>query len=126
MTDKKKMHPLSRIAEDNENSYSQLSESSSSMVVAPAAVDRIPLKDKIQLGPIAKYRKYNRFPWKMLLHIVIVMLATLQVIMIINSSGSYSRRFEKSFYFLFMDSEVDYTDKDFPRLKAFFAVPDLR
>ena len=27
---------------------------------------RIPLRDKIEMGPIDKYRYYNRFPWKMM------------------------------------------------------------
>ena len=38
--------------------------------------DEIPIKDKILLGPIDKYRKYNRFPWKYLFHIVVVVMTT--------------------------------------------------
>ena len=34
--------------------------------------NQISLRDKIVLGPIDRYKKYNHFPWKMLIHIVLV------------------------------------------------------
>ena len=62
----------------------------------------------------------------MLLHMLLIILTTLQVSLIINALGSYSRRFEKSFYYLFLDNTADYTDKDYVRERAFFSVPELR
>lgn len=44
--------------------------------------DEMPIKDKILLGPIYKYRKYNRFPWKFLFHIIMLVMTTFQVIYI--------------------------------------------
>lgn len=38
--------------------------------------DEMPIKDKILLGPIEKYRKYNRFPWKFLFHIIMLVMTT--------------------------------------------------
>jgi len=37
---------------------------------------RMPLKDKISLGPIEKYTIYNRFPYKLTLHILLVILTS--------------------------------------------------
>jgi hypothetical protein len=50
----------------------------------------IPLKDKILLGPIDKYRKYNRFPWKFLLHIIMIIMTTFQVLYVCNYSSDYA------------------------------------
>ena len=41
--------------------------------------DSIPLKDKILLGPIEKYVKYGKFPFKLLLHILMLIFLTSQV-----------------------------------------------
>lgn len=50
----------------------------------------IPLKDKILLGPIDKYRKYNRFPWKYLIHIMMIIMSTIQVFFVTNFYSSYA------------------------------------
>ena len=39
----------------------------------------MPLKDKISLGPIEKYTIYNRFPYKMMLHILLLILMSILV-----------------------------------------------
>lgn len=44
----------------------------------------IPIRDKILLGPIDKYRKYNNFPWKFLLHILMIIATTFQVIYVVQ------------------------------------------
>ena len=40
---------------------------------------RMPLKDKISLGPIEKYTIYNRFPYKLTLHILLLVLMSLTI-----------------------------------------------
>lgn len=42
-------------------------------------VRKMPLKDKISLGPIEKYTIYNRFPYKLSLHIMLLVLTSLIV-----------------------------------------------
>lgn len=37
----------------------------------------MPLKDKISLGPIDKYTIYNRFPYKLTMHILLLILTSL-------------------------------------------------
>jgi len=39
----------------------------------------MPLKDTLFLSPIEKYKFYGRFPWKMVIHLLLVILSTTQV-----------------------------------------------
>ena len=39
----------------------------------------IPIKDNLFLSPIEKYKFYGRFPWKMVIHLLLVILSTTQV-----------------------------------------------
>ena len=43
----------------------------------------ISLKDKIVLGPIDRYKKYNHFPWKFIIHILLIAVTSMQVITIV-------------------------------------------
>ena len=38
--------------------------------------NQISLKDKIVLGPIERYKKYNHFPWKLLLHMLLIFITS--------------------------------------------------
>lgn len=63
-----------------------------------AATDYIPLKAKILLGPIDKYRLYGRFPWKLILHILLVATTSLQIYTDLNTNGAYSRQQQYMWY----------------------------
>lgn len=39
-------------------------------------VSDVPLISQIILGPIHRYRYYGRFPWKMFVHVLIVLMAS--------------------------------------------------
>ena len=43
----------------------------------------ISIRDKIMLGPIDKYKKYNHFPWKFLLHMVLLAVTSYQVLSVV-------------------------------------------
>lgn len=62
----------------------------------------IPIKDKILLGPIDKYRKYNRFPWKFLLHNLMLIMTTGQVLLICMENSNYAFNARKLWNNLFM------------------------
>ena len=85
----------------------------------------IPMIDKIVLGPIKKYQKYNLFPWKLVLHIFLIIICTAQIIMVIGSTGSYSRSDQNMFYTFFMDPEIELEDVDVQRIKYIFDVDAL-
>jgi hypothetical protein len=40
---------------------------------------KIPLKESLFLSPLEKYKLYGRFPWKMIIHIALVIATTTQV-----------------------------------------------
>ena len=66
----------------------------------------IPLIDKVTLGPIKKYVKYNRFPWKMLTHIILVMVLTAQTVIVTDSDNNFARAELNVFYKLFLDDSL--------------------
>ncbi len=41
---------------------------------------KMPLKDKISLGPIEKYTLYNRFPYKLSLHITLIIFTSILIL----------------------------------------------
>jgi len=52
----------------------QMSSSSYKMNIQ---VTDMPLKDKLSLGPIRKYQIYNKFPWKLSLHLALIIFTTI-------------------------------------------------
>ena len=55
----------------------------------------IPYKDKMFLTPTEKYRIYGKFPVRMTLDIILIILTTLQIIMINTPTSSYTRAVER-------------------------------
>lgn len=76
----------------------------------------MPLKHKIILGPLQKYVMYSkskpclnptdRFPWKLLITIILIMLTTMQVMLIIEYTGVYLRAVEGVWYKTFLYEDV--------------------
>ncbi len=68
----------------------------------------MPLRDKLIMGPIEKYHKHSnppsinhnidRFPYKMLIQVILVILSTVQLELIILSYARHSVAQEKAFY----------------------------
>lgn len=91
---------------------------------------RMPLKDKISLGPIEKYTIYNRFPYKLMLHILLLILMSILVSTVVSDSQSQLRAQQFVWYSKFIlndedDDPVPVMD-DFNREKRFFTVDDLK
>ncbi len=68
---------------------------------AAARVSRLSWRDNLELSPWAKWSQYTIFPWKMCLHITLVVLITLQASMINSHYAEYSRAVGRSFANLF-------------------------
>lgn len=49
------------------------------------------LQDKINLPPLKKYRIHNKFPVKLILHILLVIMTTYQVVVTENTLISHKR-----------------------------------
>lgn len=87
--------------------------------------DEMPINDKITLSPIDKYRIYGKFPWKMLIHIMLILATTMQAIVVINATTDYCRGQERVYYNIFIsDSEKE--DPDYPRVNYIYSITQLR
>src|SRR4051794_23579830 len=64
----------------------------------------------------------DRFPMKMLLHLLLVIFSSAQVLLMVSSTGDYSRNQEHVWYYLFLNSAADYNGVDFPKK---FQVSDI-
>jgi len=81
----------------------------------------IPLRDRIILGPIDKYIIYDRFPWKFVMHILLILFTTLQVLYIFNTMTFYSGNQNATWEQLFLGG----TDLDEDGPYQIFTVDDL-
>ena len=57
----------------------------------------IPPEDKISLSPLDKYRIYGTFPYHMIIHILLLVFNSIQVVIILSEFTDYFRAQEKSF-----------------------------
>ena len=68
---------------------------------------QISLKDKIVLGPIERYKKYNHFPWKLLLHIALIAITSFQVLTIVAIQTDFAFNSQLQYLNQFMTSPWD-------------------
>jgi hypothetical protein len=90
---------------------------------------KMPLKDKISLGPIDKYVIYNRFPFKLTLHIILLILTSLIVSTNVQQNQAQLRAQQFVWYKKFLlnqDGEDVPTMDDFNRQKRLFTVKQLQ
>ena len=85
----------------------------------------IPLYDKITLGPIEKYQKWNRYPKKMLIHMMLIFLTSLQVLVTIRSDTNYSRTHSLVLDRLFLTPEGESDDLSDRRSRNIFTINEL-
>ena len=57
----------------------------------------IPPEDKITLSPLDKYRIYGKFPYHMIIHILLLIFNSIQAIILLPEYTNYFREQEKSF-----------------------------
>lgn len=86
----------------------------------------MPMLDRIIMGPIKKYQKYENFPWKLLVHIFLLMVCSAQVILVIGSQGAYSRTNQNLFFTLFLNPEMEMEDVDVQRVRYLYNIEDLK
>lgn len=82
----------------------------------------LPFNDELFLSPIQKFQIYNKFPWKLLLHCLLVIGTTSQIFIV---NYSYPRAQERTLYHKFL-SEDDKTQLSFQRYKYLYTVNDIK
>ena len=92
---------------------------------ANSKIEKIPLIDRITYGPIKKYIAYGRFPWKMLVHVVLVMFVTFLIIWSVETTGGYSRSELLIFYRMFVDDGIEVNAVDFETTKYFYNLSEV-
>jgi len=81
----------------------------------------IPLIDDITLSPIDKYRIYGKFPYAMLIQLILVIFTTLQTLVIISEITDYGRDQEHTFYEVLVN-DANRVDWQYQREKYIFSI----
>ena len=76
-----------------------------------AEEDELPVNDELFLSPIQKYKIYGKFPYKMVIHSLLVICTSLQVLLLLSTNTNYTRAQERLFYDAFV-TESDKTTYD--------------
>ena len=84
----------------------------------------IPYKDKMLLTPTEKYRIYGKFPIRMSLDIILVILTTVQVVMINVPTSAYTRAVERFFNEIFLQADTPY-DVEYQKLKYLYTMEQI-
>lgn len=53
-----------------------------------------PLVDKLLLGPLEKYEKYDKFPYKFVIHLLVLALSTAQILLVLSFTTGFARGVE--------------------------------
>ncbi len=85
----------------------------------------ISIKDTIYLNPIEKYKYYGKFPWKFIIHLLLLVGTSAQALLIICATTEYTRSQERIFYDNFL-SEVDKNELDVDRIVSFYTLDDIK
>lgn len=85
----------------------------------------IDYNEAIAMNPIEKYEKLGRFPYKMLVHILLVIFTTFQVVLILGETNKISRSQERFLFNMFID-DSDKRSLDFDRVAYLFSVDDIK
>ncbi len=79
----------------------------------------------LKMGPVERYQKLGIFPWKMIVHLLLVIFTISQCLLIINKITNYSRAQERGLYNIFID-DSDKLDDDYPRNIYLFSIDEVK
>ena len=70
-----------------------------------SSISSVKLIDDLLLGPLDKYEKYGKFPWKLLVHIIMLFLVTIEVSCTLVADIEYSSAFTTQLYQQFLTTD---------------------
>ena len=76
----------------------------------PGRKKRHTFKDSLILGPVDKYVKFGIFPWKFMIHLVLLLLTAWQVLLQITPQTTYESQLFLTLNQLFLSSDPDSLD----------------
>lgn len=87
--------------------------------------DHMPLKDMLYMQPLQKYKKFGRYPWKLTIHMFLVVFTTLQILLISMPINAYSNSQLLQWNQLFLDKEVKADDTSLVNSYKIFSLTSL-
>ena len=85
----------------------------------------IPPEDKITLSPIEQYVIYGKFPYFMIIHILLLVFNTLQVTIILSEFNEYFRAQEKTFLNTLVSTSAR-EKRDYPKKTYLYTISDMQ
>jgi hypothetical protein len=73
-------------------------------------VHEMPLRDRLYMNPIDKFRVYGLFPWALAIAVLLAICTSLQVILVISSSTNYSYQQIRLWNDLFLNKNLEGED----------------
>ena len=61
--------------------------------------------ERVTLSPFEKYVRFNRFPWKFIFHLLLVILSTYQALKIVSIQDKHTRVQEQVFSTIYLQNE---------------------
>ena len=86
---------------------------------------QIPPEDKIVLSPVEQYVIYGKFPYFMIIHILLFVFNTLQVTIIISEFNEYFRAQEKTFLNTLVSTSAK-EKRDYPKKTYLYTISELQ
>jgi hypothetical protein len=77
------------------------------------------------MDPVEKFQRYNRFPYKMIIHMLLLIFTTCQVVLKVSESNKYSRSQERFLYNMFID-ESDKRATDYNKIAYLYTAEDIK
>ncbi|CAG9325808.1 unnamed protein product [Blepharisma stoltei] len=84
------------------------------------------LRDQLYMPPLEKYSVFGIFPWAMVIHLLLVLFASCQVVLIINSSALYSYSQLMLWNQLFLNKDVQGSDTSLSYTFTLFRINKLQ
>lgn len=84
------------------------------------------LKDKIFMSTMKKYELHGKFPWKLLIHLLLIILSTSQVLLTVHHSTQYSYNHYTLWNKLFLNREADSSDTEITNSYNIFSYTELK
>ena len=83
------------------------------------------LKERLYMPPLEKYLVYDKFPWKLVIHILLVILTTSQVVLMVIPNSQYSFNQYVIWIKLFCNLNAGQDDTDVSNSFNLFSIKDV-
>lgn len=83
------------------------------------------LKDRLYMAPLKKYEKYGKFPWKIIIQILLIVFTTSQTLLVVNQSTTYSYNQYTLWNKLFLNRNVQGSDTTITNSYNIFGISHL-